>query len=176
MPDRLLRPLRTCVVGATAWRWGPLLLGCALAAASAKALATQVLKQADGDRRVTYSDQPVPGKRVVRTLDLPRATEAERAEIEARRDAIALEAEALRARLRERSASLDRNDREIRLGSRMLAEAQRALDNGLAPQAGERTGRRFNDAYFTRIAGLEQRIVDARIKLERAYMERDQIK
>ncbi len=176
MPDRMAAYPRKAAEQVSGLRWSHFLLACGLVVAVDQVLATQVLKQADGDGRVTYSDQPVPGKRVVRTLDLPRATEAERAEIEARRDAIAREAEALRSRLRERSASLDRNDREIRLGSRMLAEAQRALDNGLAPQAGERTGRRFNDAYFTRIAGLEQRIVDARVKLERAYMERDQIK
>lgn len=122
---------------------------------------------------MTYSDLPANGKRVIRTLELPRASEAERAEIEARRQAIAAEAETLRVRLRERSAALDHNALEIRLASRMLAEAQRALDQGLAPQPGERTGRRFNDAYFTRIAGLEQRIVDARMRLERAYAERD---
>ncbi len=176
MPDLLTRLLRKCAHCASRRRWVPLLLACPLVAASAQALATQVLKQADADGRVTYSDQALPGKRVLRTFDLPRRSEAEQAEIEVRREAIAREAEALRSRLRERSASLDRNDREIRLGSRMLVEAQRALDSGVAPQAGERTGRRFNDAYFTRIAGLEQRIGDARIKLERAYMERDQIK
>ena len=157
-------------------RWRSVLWACCLAAASGQALGMQVLKQADGDGRVTYSDQPVPGKRVLRTLDLPQASGFERAEIESRRTAIAREAEALRVRLRERTESLDRNDQEIRLGSRMLAEAQRALENGLAPQAGERTGRRFNEAYFNRIAGLEQRVFDARVRLERAYTERNRIK
>ena len=163
-------------IGGSGLRWRSLLCAFCLAAASGQALGMQVLKQTDGDGRVTYSDQPVPGKRVLRTLELPHASEDERVEIEARRAAIAREAEALRARLRERAESLDRNDQEIRLGSRMLAEAQRALENGLAPQAGERTGRRANEAYLNRIAGLEQRIFDARIRLERAYMERNRIK
>ncbi|MBL8383545.1 MAG: DUF4124 domain-containing protein [Burkholderiales bacterium] len=144
---------------------------CAMLAAPAAA--TQVFKQADGEGRVTYADRALPDKRVIRTMDLPRASDAERAEIEVRRQAIAGEAEALRERLRQRSAALDRNALEIRLASRMLGEAQRALESGLAPQPGERTGRRFNDAYFTRIAGLEQRLVDARARLDRAYAERD---
>lgn len=147
-----------------------------LLGAAVPAHATTVLKQADGEGRVTYSDAPVAGKRVVRTLSFPPMTEGERVEIEERRQAIEREASALRARLSERSASLDRSDREIRLATRMLEEAQRALENGLAPQPGERTGRRFNDAYFTRIAGLEQRIVDARLKLERAYMNHNQLR
>lgn len=158
------------------WRWRAVLLACCLAAASGTATGMQVLKQADGEGRVTYSDQPLPGKRVLRALELPQASEAEREEIESRRLAIAREAEALRARLRDRSEAFERNDREIRMGAAMLAEAQRALENGLAPQAGERNGRRLNEAYFTRIAGLEQRIVDARVKLERAYMERNRMR
>lgn len=157
-------------------RWCGWVLACGLAAAGGTAMAMQVIKQADGEGRVTYSDQPLPGKRVVRTFDMPQSSEAEREEIEARRQAIAREADALRVRLRERADALDRNDRDIRMGASMLAEAQRALDNGLAPLAGERNGRRLNDAYFTRIAGLEQRIVDARVKLERAYMERNRMK
>jgi hypothetical protein len=147
-----------------------------LVAASHLAYAQEVLKQADSRGNVTYSDKPVPGKAVVKTLSFPPMTEAEKAEIEARRAGIAREADAIRARFREKRDALDKNDLDLKLAYRMLSEGEKALKNGLAPQPGERTGRRLNDTYFTRIAGLEQRITDARQRLERAYREKDKLR
>lgn len=147
-----------------------------LSIALAPAFAGQALKQVDGAGRVTYSDQPVAGKRVVETLTFSGISAEERAEIEARRASLARQTEALRERLRERSSRLDHTVKEIQLSSRSLATAHSALENGLAPRPGERTGRRLNDAYFTRLAALEQRVVDANLRLDRLHEERNRLK
>lgn len=160
-PPALLRGIFAAVLLSIAWL---------------PALAGQAFKQVDGEGRVTYSDQPVAGKRVVETLTFPVSSAEERAAVEARRASLAAQTQALRERLRERSAGLDHAVKEIRLAARSLATAQAALENGLAPRPGERTGRRLNDAYFTRLAALEQRVVDANLRLDRLHEERNRLR
>ena len=62
-----------------------------------------------------------------------------------------------------------------------LQQAESALQRGQVPQPGERSGlvnghSRLNSTYFERIILLEAQVQEARLKMQSAYAQRDELK
>jgi hypothetical protein len=141
-----------------------------LVSAFGSTLASEIYRHVDKDGRVTYSDIPPAKAGVPATIQVPQhpgVSEEDLARERAARD----------ARLREIGAELGTRREEQATRHEQIAAARQdverhraALEQGRAPQPGERLGTaaggsRLSPSYFERIAKLEGALAEAEAKL-----------
>jgi hypothetical protein len=149
-----------------------LLIVLALAAASAVD-AQKIGRYVFPDGRVVYSDQPVPGAKLVNELaPPPPASSSPSPPREAKAAAPGADSGAERAR------RLEQTDAEVRAATEALERARAQLQAGIEPLPGERTGTagggsRLNEAYDARQAANQRAVADAEERLRRAVAARN---
>ena len=152
-----------------------LLLLALLVAAAGAASAQKIGRYVFPDGRVVYSDQPVPGAKLVNEVAPPPPPSAPP-------PAPSREGKAARsggddpgaARLR----TLNEADAEVRAATEALERARAQLQSGIEPLPGERTGTaggtsRLNEAYEERQAANQKAVADAEERLQRAVAARN---
>jgi hypothetical protein len=153
-----------------------LLLAVALPAA-----ANTIYKQQLPDGRIVYADHRIKGAKLLYKVDTPDAqTPAAAASAAARPNAQA-EAAALDKRLRERSAALERAQRDIIDAGQALEQAKRELELGKEPlgselQSSAMGGTRVLPQYYDRLKKLEQGVAQAQARADRAYEALNQLR
>jgi hypothetical protein len=145
-----------------------LLLAAATAAAQAQAIGRYVFP----DGRVVYSDQPVPGARLVNEVAPPPPPAAATP-----REGKAAPPPAAPPGA-DRAARLRTADAEVRAATESLERARAQLQSGTEPLPGERTGTagggsRLNEAYEERQAANRRAVADAEERLQRAVSARN---
>jgi hypothetical protein len=149
-----------------------LLIVLALAAASA-ADAQKIGRYVFPDGRVVYSDQPVPGAKLVNEVAPPPPPSASPPPSrEGKAAAPGADSGAERAR------RLEQTDAEVRAATEALERARAQLQAGIEPLPGERTGTaggssRLNEAYDARQAANQRAVADAEARLQRAVAARN---
>ncbi|MFO1361554.1 MAG: DUF4124 domain-containing protein [Burkholderiales bacterium] len=150
-----------------------LVVAAALAAAGLPpALAQSIYKYVSPDGRVTYSQSPVPGARLVE--ELAPAPQVSAATLEAERARRAARDKALNDAADRRIASLDEASNEMNVWTARLRDAQAQLAAGREPLPGERTGvvfqgkSRLNEAYWARQAANEAAVAEAEAHVQHA--------
>jgi hypothetical protein len=144
-----------------------LLLAAATAAAQAQAIGRYVFP----DGRVVYSDQPVPGARLVNEVAPPPPAATPPRESKAAPPPAAPPGA-------DRAARLRTADAEVRAATESLERARAQLQSGTEPLPGERTGTagggsRLNEAYEERQAANRRAVADAEERLQRAVSARN---
>ena len=142
--------------------------------AALPAAAQTVYRYVTPDGRVIFSDSPVPGARLERTIAPPAPVSAPPAPapVESREPAAADKAAP------DRFARLRAADAEVNAATQALGTAQAQLASGKEPLPGERTGTvgggsRLNESYWARQADNEQAVARAQARLDRAVQERN---
>jgi Domain of unknown function (DUF4124) len=149
-----------------------LLVVLALAAASAVD-AQKIGRYVFPDGRVVYSDQPVPGAKLVNEVAPPPPPSASPPPSrESKAAAPGADSGAERAR------RLEQTDAEVRAATEALERARAQLQAGIEPLPGERTGTagggsRLNEAYDARQAANQRAVADAEARLQRAVAARN---
>jgi hypothetical protein len=148
----------------------------ALALAAATAVdAQRIGRYVFPDGRVVYSDQPVPGAKLVDELAPPPPASAPAPSREGKAGAPSDRPGVDRAaRLREANA-------ELQSATQALERARAQLDAGIEPLPGERTGTiggkgggsRLNEAYDARQEANQKAVADAEERLKRAVAARN---
>lgn len=159
-------------------------LGCALIAAALNpvpASAETIYRSTGSDGEITYSAQPVPGAAESVAVDIPSLTPelrraARRLRLEERKISRTVTADVNRIEEQWRQV-----DREIIAAQQALAKAESTLQAGREPHPGERRGNvgggsRLTESYFRRLGDLESRVERARVRLARAYEERNALR
>jgi hypothetical protein len=153
-----------------------LLLVLAALAAAFPAAAQTVYRYVTPEGRVIFSDTPVPGARLDRTIAPPAPVSPPApAPVESREPAAADKAAP------DRLARLRAADAEVNAATQALSQAQAQLAGGKEPLPGERTGTagggsRLNEAYWARQADNEQAVAKAQARLDRAVQERNSVR
>jgi hypothetical protein len=152
----------------------PRLLLIVLALAAAGAVDAQKIgRYAFPDGRVVYSDQPVPGAKLVNEVAPPPPPSASPPPPrEGKAAAPGADSGAERAR------RLEQTDAEVRAATEALERARAQLQSGIEPLPGERTGTagggsRLNEAYDARQAANQRAVADAEARLQRAVAARN---
>ena len=149
-----------------------LLVVLALAAASAVD-AQKIGRYVFPDGRVVYSDQPVPGAKLVNEVAPPPPPSASPPPSrEGKAAAPGADSGADRVR------RLEQTDAEVRAATEALERARAQLQAGTEPLPGERTGTagggsRLNEAYDARQAANQRAVADAEMRLQRAVAARN---
>lgn len=150
-----------------------LAVAAALAAlALPPAVAQTIYKYVSPNGRVTYSQTPVPGARLVE--ELAPAPQVSPATLEANRAKRAARDRALLEAADRRLKSLDEAATELNVWSGRLRDAQAQLEAGREPLPGERTGvvyqgkSRLNEAYWARQTANEAAVAEAEAHVEHA--------
>jgi hypothetical protein len=144
----------------------------ALAAANA-ADAQKIGRYVFPDGRVVYSDQPVPGAKLVNELaPPPPPSTSSPPPRESKAAAPGADPGADRVR------RLTETDAEVRAATEALERARAQLQAGIEPFPGERTGTagggsRLNEAYDARQAANQRAVADAEERLQRAVAARN---
>ena len=148
------------------------LVALSLSAANA-ADAQKIGRYVFPDGRVVYSDQPVPGAKLVNEVaPPPPASSPPSPPRETKAAAPGAESGAARTQ------RLDQADAEVRAATEALERARAQLQAGTEPLPGERTGTagggsRLNEAYDTRQATNQRAVADAEERLRRAVAARN---
>jgi Domain of unknown function (DUF4124) len=151
------------------------LLFLALALAAATAVDAQKIgRYVFPDGRVVYSDQPVPGAKLVEELAPPPPASAPP-------PAPSREGKAAAPSDRpgvDRTARLREANAELQSATQALERARAQLEAGIEPLPGERTGTasggsRLNEAYQARQEGNQRAVADAEERLKRAVAARN---
>lgn len=152
----------------------PRLLLIVLALAAAGAVDAQKIgRYVFPDGRVVYSDQPVPGAKLVNEVAPPPPPSASPPPPrEGKAAAPGADSGAERAR------RLEQTDAEVRAATEALERARAQLQAGIEPLPGERTGTasgssRLNEAYDARQAANQRAVADAEARLQRAVAARN---
>ncbi|HEY4999744.1 MAG TPA: DUF4124 domain-containing protein [Usitatibacter sp.] len=162
--------MRTAALSAAALGW-----------VSPAVASEMIYKSVAGDGSVTYSQVPAAGARQATSIDVETLTPAQR------RAALLLRSREEKAdqALADSLARLDgpwrRADKEIHDANEALTHAEAALQAGRMPRTGERLGNvgggtRLTEAYFRRLAELDDRVRMAKEQLDRAYEARNKLK
>jgi hypothetical protein len=143
----------------------------ALLAAAAAAHAQSIGRYVFPDGRVVYSDQPVPGAKLVNEIAPPPPAAAPAREAKPPAPPAA-------APGADRAARLRAADTEVRAATESLERARAQLQAGAEPLPGERTGTagggsRLNEAYEERQLANRKAVVDAEERLQRAVAARN---
>jgi len=145
-----------------------------LALAAANAVDAQKIgRYVFPDGRVVYSDQPVPGAKLVNEVAPPPPPSASPPPSrESKAAAPGADSGAERAR------RLEQTDAEVRAATEALERARAQLQAGVEPFPGERTGTagggsRLNEAYDARQAANQRAVADAEARLQRAVAARN---
>lgn len=143
-----------------------------LPAAVLAAAANTIYKQLLPDGQIVYSDHRIKGAKLLYKVDMPDA-QAPAGTPAARPDPKA-DAAALDRRLRERSAALERAQREIVDAGQALDLAKRELELGKEPlptemQSNAMGGTRVLPQYYERLKKLEQGVAQAQARADSAY-------
>ena len=145
-----------------------------LALAAANAVDAQTIgRYVFPDGRVVYSDQPVPGAKLVNELaPPPPASPSPPPPRESKAAAPGADPGAERVR------RLNQADQEVRAATEALERARTQLQTGVEPFPGERTGTagggsRLNEAYDARQAANQRAVADAEERLQRAVAARN---
>jgi hypothetical protein len=158
-----------------------LALGGLVAIASQGSLAEEIYKSVDGDGKVTYSQAPLPGAKQVSTVDIQTLSPEERRAALRLRKQVAGSNAALDEGFAKREEAWRLADVEIRDATARLLAEESALESGREPRAEEWIGNvgggtRMTEAYFERLKMLEDRVAQARKRLDAAYAARDALK
>jgi hypothetical protein len=154
--------------------------GWILVAASPGSLADEIYKSVAKDGAVTYSQAPQPGARNT-VVDIQVLSP------ETRRAALVLQRKlegadlALNDAFEKREQAWRNADIEIRDATEKLQIEESTLDSGREPRADEwvgnsRGGARLTEGYLERLQGLEDRVDEARRRLDKAYDARNSLK
>ncbi|MFZ3322426.1 MAG: DUF4124 domain-containing protein [Usitatibacter sp.] len=154
--------------------------GWILVAASPGLLADEIYKSVAKDGAITYSQSPQPGATNT-VVDIQVLSPEER------RAAFALQRRingtdlALNDAFEKREQAWRDADIEIRDATEKLTIEESALDSGRDPRADEWIqnvggGARLTQGYFERLKTLEDRVAQARQRLDRAYDARNALK
>ena len=152
----------------------PRLLLIVLALAAANAVDAQKIgRYVFPDGRVVYSDQPVPGAKLVNEVAPPPPPSAS-PPVSREGKAAAPGADSGPERVRR----LEQTDAEVRAATEALERARAQLQAGIEPFPGERTGTagggsRLNEAYDARQAANQRAVADAEARLQRAVAARN---
>lgn len=147
-----------------------------MVACAGAALAQKIGRYVFPDGRVVYSDQPVPGARLVNEVAPPPPPGAPPPVINPREGATARPGGETPGAARSRA--LADADAEVRAATTALEQARARLQAGVEPLPGERTGTakggsRLNEAYEARQAANQQAVADAEARLQRAIAARN---
>jgi hypothetical protein len=150
-----------------------ILLLALMVACTDAALAQKIGRYVFPDGRVVYSDQPVPGARLVNEVAPPPPPSAPARE--SREGKAAKPGEAPGAA---RQRTFAEADAEVRAATEALERARAQLQAGVEPLPGERTGiakggSRLNEAYDERQAANQKAVADAEERLQRAVAARN---
>lgn len=150
-----------------------------LLAAALPAGANTIYKQQLPDGRIVYSDHKIKGAKLLYKVDMPDAQTP--AAAPAARPNAKAEAVALDRRLRERSAALERAQREIVDAGQALNQAKRELELGKEPlpsemQSNAMGGTRVLPQYYERLKKLEQGVAQAQARADSAYEALNQLR
>ncbi|HLX23142.1 MAG TPA: DUF4124 domain-containing protein [Usitatibacter sp.] len=154
--------------------------GWILVAASPGLLADEIYKSVAKDGSVTYSQAPQPGARNT-VVDIQVLSP------ETRRAALILQRKlegadlAMNDAFEKRERAWRDADIEIRDATEKLQIEESTLDSGREPRGDEWVGNlgggaRLSEAYFERLKALEDRVAQARARLDRAYDARNALK
>jgi hypothetical protein len=143
-----------------------------LLAAALPVSADTIYKQQLSDGRIVYADHRIKGAKLMYKVEMPDAP-APAATPAGRPDAKA-EAAALDKRLRERSAALERAQRDIVDAGQALNQAKRELEVGKEPlpsemQSNATGATRVLPQYYERLKKLEQGVAQAQARADSAY-------
>jgi len=168
------------VSGGRRLRLRTVLCASLLLAAVLPAAANTIYKQQLSDGRIVYSDHRIKGAKLLYTVDMPDEQAPAAAPAAARPDAKA-QAAALDKRLRERSAALERAQREIVDAGQALDLAKRERELGKDPlpsemQSNAMGGTRVLPQYYDRLKKLEQGVEQAQARADRAYDALNQLR
>ncbi len=167
-------------------RFIPLLQVIALAASSlcagqaALAEGTKIFEWRDANGVKSYSQLPPPqGMRGVTSfeIDTKILSPTQRAAVKAHLARIDAAEQADSLRFRRQVAAADQ---AVSSALRLLSKAEGAAREGRTPQAGERVGNagggsRLRSEYFDRQKRLEDAIQEAKVSVDEAYRQRNQI-
>ena len=127
------------------------------------------------DGRILFTDRPPKGAVIISEREVPPPSPDSPAASANRegQGSVQQQATDADARLRERTAEIDKAYAAVQTAERELATAKQALEQGRAPQAGEMIatakGRvQYGPAYKERLAVLEKDVAAAEQKLARA--------
>jgi hypothetical protein len=128
------------------------------------------------DGRILFTDRPPAGAQILSEREVPPPpadAPARPGQGDAGSASLQKQAAEADARMRERSAEIDRSYTAVQAAERELEQAKQALEQGRAPQAGEMIstarGRvHYGPAYHERIAGLEKAVAAAEQNLAKA--------
>lgn len=156
-------------------------LSLALCATTVAAETVYKYRRADGT--VVYSDAPVKDAKLVgryMLLPLP-AREPATGKSANKEGSINTADSGVDERARQRSRALEAADAEIKAADLALKAAQERQVAGEAPLPGERAGigqgrSRLRPEYFARQRQLSGEVEAARIRLEEAYRQRDELR
>lgn len=142
----------------------------------------QIFKSTLPGGRVVFGDTPDP--KAVRVEELnpePPTGPIDSGQAEEARQRLQQDTAAAEQRNKERRAKLNAIDKEIEAAQKDLRDAQRRLEEGEAPVAGERTGTagrkrtRLNTDYSERQEGLQKDVQTQTERLERAQRQRNEL-
>jgi hypothetical protein len=161
-----------------------LILACIVLAAGAasECQADELVYKSTGPTgRVTYGWAPAPDAVTTEKIEVQTLSPAQRHAISQLREANAEAARAAKSYSDRRRAQWNQVERELRAAHADLRRAESALERDRALRTGDTLrnkngGMRYTQAYFDRIAALEQRVTAARQRLDRAYDARDALK
>jgi hypothetical protein len=150
------------------------LLLALLVAAAGAASAQKIGRYVFPDGRVVYSDQPVPGAKLVNEVAPPPPPAAPPPAPSREEKAARPGGDPGAARIQR----LDEADAEVRAATEALERARAQLQSGIEPLPGERTGTagggsRLNEAYEQRQAANQKAVADAEERLQRAVAARN---
>jgi hypothetical protein len=154
-------------------RFSRLLLVVLALAATSAVDAQKIGRYVFPDGRVVYSDQPVPGAKLVNELaPPPPASSSPSPPRETKAAAPGAASGAARTQ------QLDQADAEVRAATEALERARAQLQAGIEPLPGERTGTagggsRLNESYDSRQATNQRAVADAEERLRRAVAARN---
>lgn len=146
------------------------LMFIAFAIFSGFATAQTVYKHSDPSGRITYSDDPNPGRGIVTLLEIPPPPSGNSGSGLREADKRLLEQASGRV------AKLNRANEDIVAASSALRAAEARSEPGRAPLEGERSGRRYRPEYWERQQALKQEIDQARRSLEEALDRRNAVR
>ncbi|MGC2520718.1 MAG: hypothetical protein WA373_16610 [Burkholderiales bacterium] len=158
------------------------IVALALAFCSGFAVAETVYKYERPDGSTVYSDKPLAGARLLGRYQLVPLTPAGPQSTGPARDDAGREGDDIEQRARQRAQDLDAADMEIKAADQALKDAQERQQAGQEPLPDERIGNvvgrgsRLRPEYFERQQSLASEVEQARVRLDRAYRNRDDLR
>lgn len=157
------------------------LLALAWVLFAAAAMAQTVYKYQRPDGTVIYSDAPIHGARLIGRFQLVPLPQDSPAPERGVRERIPGQGTG-EARAERRVQALDAAEAEIKAADQALVDAQARQRAGVEPLPGERIGNagrrssRLGPDYLERQRELDREVERARIRLERAYRQRNELR